>query len=487
MQSFGSIASVITNTISDEVELHFCTNSGSTQMSLMIFLFGKNQLAQSSEQHNATLPGLTIPMKNNGFGEFEATVSMKQIIKAFFGGSSTSQKKRETQEEERECNYERQLYESLQNFENIHYVFEADNKQLQTDRFQTQKQTANCLGPIAFRALGRLDKVNERNIECEVQEAMKPLVRKLENEGDSKGKRVLNLKDFQNGKEDALLDMLKGKKISYDMVSETDSTTHSSDVGSRMDLDMTQESDEGLEIASQMSETDIDNLQIKSTDLKVKVPEQFQGTQNKWQKKRNQLVLQALMMQKMGKPEMPMMKAANSATPATAATESEKVSTPTDYYYSSDSYYSSSTSTDFTKKEITPIISKPIIICVKCKNNNNNNNNNNCVDCNLLQLQDGQKSKAGQVTTTTTTTTTTTKATSFKSKSQFRKKDKKAEKTKKRVTFIEDVAVEMPVWPPVPVPATWPLAADCATKLHHHHHHHNHHVVVGNVVGGVCF
>lgn len=76
--------------------------------------------------------------------------------------------------------------------------------------------------------------------------------------------------------------MLQGKKISYDMVSETDSTTHSSDVCSRMDLDMTQESDEALEIASQMSETDIDNLQIKSTDLKVKVPEQFQGTQNKW-------------------------------------------------------------------------------------------------------------------------------------------------------------------------------------------------------------
>lgn len=92
----------------------------------MIFLFGKNQLAQSSEQHNATLPGLTIPMKNNGFGEFEATVSMKQIIKAFFGSSSS--KKRENQEEERECNYERQLYESLQNFEAIHYVFEADNK-----------------------------------------------------------------------------------------------------------------------------------------------------------------------------------------------------------------------------------------------------------------------------------------------------------------------------------------------------------------------
>lgn len=105
MQSHGSIASVITNTISDEVDLHFCTNSGSNQMSLMIFLFGKNQLAQSSEQHNATLPGLTIPMTKNGYDVFEATVSMKQIIKAFFG--STSQKKKETQEEERECNYER--------------------------------------------------------------------------------------------------------------------------------------------------------------------------------------------------------------------------------------------------------------------------------------------------------------------------------------------------------------------------------------------
>ena len=138
---------------------------------------------------------------------------------------------------------------------------------------------------MAFRALGRLAQVNERNIEYEVEEAMKPLVQLLKKESSNKGNRVLNLKDFKNGKETALLDMLKGKTSASDMVSETDSTTHSSDICSRMDLDMTQESVEVLDITSQMSETDIDNLQIKPTDLKVKAPElpkQFQGTKNKW-------------------------------------------------------------------------------------------------------------------------------------------------------------------------------------------------------------
>ena len=122
-------------------------------------------------------------------------------------------------------------------------------------------------------------------------------MKKLESESDLfKGNKVFNLKDLKNGKEAALLDMLQGKakcpldmlqgKTKFsDIVSETDSTTHSSDICSRMDLDFAHENDEVLEIVSQMSETDIENLHLKP-DLNGKSPElpkQFQaGNQNKW-------------------------------------------------------------------------------------------------------------------------------------------------------------------------------------------------------------
>jgi hypothetical protein len=141
------------------------------------------------------------------------------------------------------------------------------------------------LGPIAFRALGKIAHVNERNVEMEVQEAMRPLMKKLESESEELVNKVINLKDLKNGKEAALFNMLQGKTKSFDIVSETDSTTHSSDICSRMDADFAHESDEVLEIVSQMSENDIDNLQLKP-DLNGKSPElpkQFQGgNQNKW-------------------------------------------------------------------------------------------------------------------------------------------------------------------------------------------------------------
>jgi len=86
-------------------------------MSLVVFLFNKNQLSQQSssteqQQQTVNTPKLTIPMQNMGYGEFETTVNLKQIVKAFYG-SKTNSKKRERQEEERECQYERQLLENL--------------------------------------------------------------------------------------------------------------------------------------------------------------------------------------------------------------------------------------------------------------------------------------------------------------------------------------------------------------------------------------
>lgn len=221
-------------------------------------------------------------MKNKEFGDFETSINLKQIIKAFYGNKNSN--KKENQEEERECNYEKQLYESLQGFKHIHYVFEADNKVLKADRFQTKKPTSNCLGPIAYKVLGKLPEVNERNVEMEVHEVMRPLIMKLETEKDLKGSKVLNLRDFKNGKETALLNMLQGKSKNYEIVSETDSTTHSSDICSRMDLDFAHESDEVLEIVSQMSESDIDSLQLKPelNGMSPELPKQFQGNQNKW-------------------------------------------------------------------------------------------------------------------------------------------------------------------------------------------------------------
>jgi len=52
-----------------------------------------------------------------------------------------------------------------------------------------------------------------------------------------------------------------------------------------MDLDFALDSDEVLDIVSQMSESEIENLQI-NPELKGKktteLPKQFQGGQNKW-------------------------------------------------------------------------------------------------------------------------------------------------------------------------------------------------------------
>jgi hypothetical protein len=115
---------------------------------------------------------------------------------------------------------------------------------------------------------------------------MRPLVKKLGVENsDAKDNTVFNLSDFKNGKEAALFDMLQSKNKNYDLVSETDSTTHSSDICSRMDLDFALDSDEVLDIVSQMSESEIENLQI-NPELKGKktteLPKQFQGGQNKW-------------------------------------------------------------------------------------------------------------------------------------------------------------------------------------------------------------
>ena len=62
-----------------DVDLKFTTNDGSKDMSLVIFLINKNQMAQcgSNELKNVSIPKMTIPMKNLRFGEFETTVNLK--------------------------------------------------------------------------------------------------------------------------------------------------------------------------------------------------------------------------------------------------------------------------------------------------------------------------------------------------------------------------------------------------------------------------
>ena len=174
----------------------------------------------------------------------------------------------------------------------IHFVFETDNKCIRTDRFWSVKQTATCLGPLAFHALGGLKQVNERNVESEVQQLMKPLIKKLEIENNFKtaGIRAINLKDI------SAAEMLLGKlNACQDAMSETDSTTHNSDVCSHMTLEeqnlmdhsFAQESD--ADIISQMSENEIENLKcdIQAAIKRPEVPKQFQGSSNKWQNKRN--------------------------------------------------------------------------------------------------------------------------------------------------------------------------------------------------------
>ena len=131
--------------------------------------------------------------------------------------------------------------------------------------------------------------MNERNVESEVQQMMKPLIKKLEIESNFKGgNRTLNLRDIN-------AEMLLGKlNACQDAVSETDSTTHNSDVCSHMTVDehlldhsFAQESD--AENISLMSENEIENLKfdIKAAVKRPEVPKQFQGSSNKWQNKRN--------------------------------------------------------------------------------------------------------------------------------------------------------------------------------------------------------
>ena len=75
-------------------------------MSLVIFPFNKSSFAHPTEQQIVNVQKLFIPMKNMGYGEFETQMSLKTIIKAFYGNNQNS-KKKEKQEEERECHYER--------------------------------------------------------------------------------------------------------------------------------------------------------------------------------------------------------------------------------------------------------------------------------------------------------------------------------------------------------------------------------------------
>ena len=152
-----------------DVTIPFSISDCSKDVSLKIILFNKNQMAQLQDEQPASIkiPQMIVRMNKNSCGQFEATVSLKAIVKALYA-SKTSGKKG-NHEEERECDYERQMYESLmQSLKSIHFVFETDNKCIRTDRFWSVKQTTNCLGPVAFHALGGLKQVNERNVESEV-------------------------------------------------------------------------------------------------------------------------------------------------------------------------------------------------------------------------------------------------------------------------------------------------------------------------------
>lgn len=239
---------------------------------------------------------MILRMNKNSYGQFETSVSLKAVVKVLYGESAklaTASKRVESEEEQRECDYERQLYESLKyGLKSLHFVFVTqEGNCLRTDRFWSIKQTASCLGPVAVHALGGLKQVNERNIEAEVMQMMKPLQKKIEIENNFKGNKAVNLRDIINAEA-----MLHVKfNAANDVVSDTDSTTHHSDVCSHMTMDehllehcFDQESD--AEIGSQMSEIDIDNLKFDTkvaAKLQPEVPMQFQGSSNKWQKKRN--------------------------------------------------------------------------------------------------------------------------------------------------------------------------------------------------------
>lgn len=259
-----------------DVTIPFQISDGSKDVSLKIILFNKNQLTHFQEEQPSAIkiPQMIIRMNKNSYGQFEADVSLKAVVKALYSNKISA--KKANQEEEREGDCERQMYESLkQSMKSIHFIFETDHKCLRTDRFWSIKQTANCLGPVAFHALGGLKQVNERNVELEVQQMMMPLMKKLEIENNFKGNKVI--------------------KIADDVVSETDSTTQNSDVSSHITSDEHHQllnqsfAQSDAEIMSVNTENEIENVKvdIKSAVKRPEVPKQFQNSSNKWQNKRN--------------------------------------------------------------------------------------------------------------------------------------------------------------------------------------------------------
>lgn len=156
-----------------DITVPFAISDVSKEVSLKVILFNKNQLQlqqQVQQEEQATsikVPQMILRMDKNDYGQFETSVSLKAVVKALYAGKSLSKG---------DSDAAKQLHDNLkQNLKCLHFVFETDGKCLRTDRYWSVKQTANCLGPVAAHALGGLQQVNERNVESEVQEMLKPL------------------------------------------------------------------------------------------------------------------------------------------------------------------------------------------------------------------------------------------------------------------------------------------------------------------------
>jgi hypothetical protein len=143
------------------------------------------------------------------------------------------------------------------------------------------------LGPVALHALGGLKYVNELNIENEVEDYLYPLSRQLGITSERKYQGVHDLKDIKFpqekfAREAQLYEMLHGK--TQDLVSDTDSTTHNSEVHSQATQEDCEEMHDTMSLKSETT-AESDFVHHK-TDLKkgLKIPDvpiQFKSG-NKW-------------------------------------------------------------------------------------------------------------------------------------------------------------------------------------------------------------
>ena len=90
--------------LSSDVTILFSISDGSKDVSLKIILFNKNQMTQVPQEEQPAsikIPQMIVRMNKSSYGQFEAAVSLKAIVKGLYSNQKISGKKGNHEERKR--------------------------------------------------------------------------------------------------------------------------------------------------------------------------------------------------------------------------------------------------------------------------------------------------------------------------------------------------------------------------------------------------